>query len=52
MRLSHYLQNLLSAPFFTYLKVASRPTYSSMTFEATFKSAKKRIKNPIFQRVG
>jgi hypothetical protein len=49
MRLSHYLQNLLFAPFSTPLKVASRPTYSSMSFEATFKSAKKSIKNQIFQ---
>jgi len=43
---------MLSAPFFADLKIASRITYSSKTFEAIFKSAKKFIKNQIFQIVG
>jgi hypothetical protein len=52
MRLSHYLQNMLFDSFFASLKIASQPTYSSMSFEATFKSAKKSFKNQIFQIVG
>jgi len=52
MRLSHYLHNFLFALFFAYLKIASRITYSSMSFEAISKSAKKIIKNQILQIVG
>jgi hypothetical protein len=52
MRLSHYLKNLLFESFFASLKIASQPTYSSMSFEAIFKSAKKSFKNQIFQIVG
>ena len=46
MRLSHYLQSLLFASFFVFLKVTSWVTYSSMPFEVTFKNAKKSLKNP------
>jgi len=40
---------MLFAPFFAPLKVASWPTYSSMSFEATFKSAKKSSKIKFFK---
>jgi hypothetical protein len=43
---------MLFPPFFADLNAASWPTYSSMSFEAAFKSAKKSIKNQISQIVG
>jgi hypothetical protein len=54
MNLSLNAKNSLFAPFTAYLKAASWPTYSSMSCEAAFKSAKKSIKNQnfIFKEIG
>ena len=52
MNLSHYSQKMLFASFSPYFKAASRPTYSSMYFEAALKSVKKSIKNQIFGIMG
>ena len=48
MNLFRNVESLLFAPFSASSKAASWPTYSSMSFEASLKSAKKYIKNQKF----
>ncbi len=52
MRLSHYSETDLFAPFFASFSAASWPTYSSIAREAALKAAKKIIKNLPFIIVG
>lgn len=48
MNLSPNVKNSLFASFSASLKATSWPTYSSMSYEAALKTAKKIIKNQTF----
>ena len=49
LRPSHYLKNMLFAPFFTDFRATFWPTYSSMPFKVALKSVKKSFKNQSFK---
>ena len=52
MNLSLYSEMDLFDPFFSFLKIVSCPTFSSMSFETIYKMKKKTYKNLHFQIEG